>query len=517
MTSPVNGVCYMKPSLRNGFNLYPVFAGEVTLTVKHFVRNYTTNKDVEVSSVTRTDTVSGSDIVDFIVHPFVTITKEGETPDTLVCKGDETIGNMRLSVTSFKTDFQPQTVTLSSSDAQRTLNILYTTRGMEYKLDESELATYGASFYGDYTQANESMHLGETIKLPKVAFKQAGTDGNYYRLAGWKSSAQEETLSEDAISYSMPASTVSVKPLFEKSALLAIATKQKDEADQRNWADSCSVLLHPDNSSYNNSTIVMAGDEKFEKIYVNVFNQTGARLETLKAEMGVIAGSSEVRNIELVNAENAAEEDKCYFLKPTDWTRGEGELYPVIYLTAVFTEDRKEAKVRYVTESGHSAGTRAAAPETPVLALSTDGKNFYYDDSAFDVLTKDDGCKKVGSLSEFNFGYEDQIGVYICNADNLDNVSITATPDNVSLPAGETSAWVLQYVTTEPMTCLKYRASTYDNVTITVKVGASPTAIEDVETGNTSDRVIYDLDGRRVGYMHKGTIVIENGAKYIVR
>lgn len=517
MTSPVNGVCYMKPSLRNGFNLYPVFAGEVTLTVKHFVRNYTTNKDVEVSSVTRTDTVSGSDIVDFIVRPFVTITKEGETPDTLVCKGDETIGNMRLSVTSFKTDFQPQTVTLSSSDAQRTLNILYTTRGMEYKLDESELATYGASFYGDYTQANESMHLGETIKLPKVAFKQAGTDGSYYRLAGWKSSAQEETLSEDAISYSMPASTVSVKPLFEKSALLAIATKQKDEADQRNWADSCSVLLHPDNSSYNNSTIVMAGDEKFEKIYVNVFNQTGARLDMLKAEMSVTTGSSEIRNIELVNAKDAGQEDKCYFLRPTDWTKGEGELYPVVYLTAMFTEDRKEAKVRYVGDVSQSAGTRAEAPQMPVVALSTDGRNFYYDDSAFDVLTKQEGCVKAGSLNEFDFGYEDQIGVYVNNAGNLDNISITATPDNVSLPADEASAWNLQCVSTEPMTCLKFKASTYDDVTITVKVGASPNAIEKIEAEDPSDRIIYDLDGHRVGYMRRGAIVIENGNKYIVR
>lgn len=506
--SKVNSGYVMKSSLQKDINLYPVFTGEVSLMVNHYIKDVETQEEKLLMTVTRRAMVNNSEKVEFKVNPYVTITKDGETPDTLMCDG------MRLSAVAFNTDFQPQTVALSRVDTLKTIDIRYTLRGMQYTLDDSELTTYGASFYGDYTKTNDGMRMGSTVMLPRVAFKQTGTDGAYYRLAGWQSSDQEKLLDAGATTFCMPGMAASVKPVFEKSGLIAIATKEKVEDDQRNWSDSCSVLLHPDNTLYNNSTIAMAGDEQFEKMYVNIFNPIGARLKSLTAEMTAIDGTSEIRNIELVNKESVETEDQCYFLKPTDWTKGYGEYYPIVYVTAVFEEDRKTASVKYVDNFSQSKSTRSASSDAPAVALSADGKTFYYDDAAFDVLAKAEGCSKAGSLSEFDFGYEDQIRVYV---NSTEDVTISAVPNNVALPEGETSAWDLEFLTSEPMTCLRYRAHTYDDVTITIQAGSAPTAVEQVEADDPSDSPIYDINGRRVGYMHKGAVVIKSGKKYVVR
>ena len=337
--------------------------------------------------------------------------------------------------------------------------VYYQPRESRYILDSSKLNAYGASYAGtagtDYTASGANVKMGDVIKLPRIEFKTAGTDGKHYLHSGWLTS-RGDTVKADAPTTYMPLGEFSVEPLFTESALMILTALQGGEygrGDNRQTVNTanCSLLLYNDGATTKETSMLIAGSEDIQKIYVYVKHPAGTKVTAGTAQMSSVVGGAAVRTIEVVNAEKADSLDQCYFNVPSDWTKGFDEELPVIYVTA--TIGKKAGSIVMNGETPAPARIKSLAADEPantvVTAVTVDNENFYTDDDYFKTLVPKYGVNVAGALADFEFYAGDVVFVYnkVLNSDNQASVKLTLTPvEDSGISASD--LWQNQYKST---------------------------------------------------------------------
>ncbi len=416
-----------------------------------------------------------------------------------------------------------------------TVYIYYQSRESKYILDSSKLNAYGASYAGtagvDYTANNADVGMGDMIKLPRIEFKKAGTDGIHYIHSGWLTS-RGDTIEAGVPTTYMPLGEFTVEPVFTESALVILTALAGDEfgrADNRqtvNTANS-SLLLYNDGSATKETAMLIAGSEDINKIYVYVKHPVGTKVTNVVAQMSSVVGGDSVRTIEVVNAEKADSLGQCYFSVPDDWTKGFDEELPVIYVTA--TIGKKAGSIIMSSESRTPKLAKALARDasvpanTVVTAVTADNINFYTDDDYFKTLIPMYDVNVAGTLDEFEFYAGDVVFVYnkVLNSDDHASVKLTLTP----LEGSDISAldlWLSQYKTTEifigkdtqdTITYNAFYAFDAENVRLEAKLEktAADVTVENYQPGVKLEKVYADDFDISDKVTDLGTTVTFNG------
>lgn len=318
--------------------------------------------------------------------------------------------------------------------------IYYLPRESKYILDSSKLNAHGASYAGtagtDYTANNSDVRMGDVITLPRIEFKTAGTDGIHYLHSGWLTS-RGDTIKVGVPTTYMPLGEFTVEPMFTESALMVVTALQGaeygkgDNKQTVNMANS-SLLLYNDGATTKETSMLIGGSEKIEKIYVYVKHPVGTKVTKVTAQMSSVAGGDTIRTIEVVNAAQADSLGQCYFNVPADWTKGFDEELPMIYVTATIGKKAGSIVMSNEAPTTRLANTLAAdePANTVVTAVTVDNENFYIDDDYFKTLIPKYGVKVAGSLADFEFYADDVVYVYnkVLNSDNQASVKLTLTP-----------------------------------------------------------------------------------------
>jgi hypothetical protein len=401
-------------------------------------------------------TVASGGSASFDIHPFQTLGGSSiTTVDGLVL-----LESMyRLSSSSPISAATTRVVNALQND---TAYIYYLPRESKYTLNSSKLSAYGASFAGtpgvDYTADNADIGMGDAIKLPRIEFKTAGTDGIHYIHSGWLTSRGDTVQADVRITY-MPLGEFSVEPLFTESALVILTALDGDEfgrGDNKQTVNTAtsSLLLYNEGAATKETSMLIMGSENIDKVYVYVKHPAGTKVKKVVAQMTNVVSGEPLRTIEVVNADKADTAGECYFNIPDDWTKGYDEEAPVIYVTATIGKKAGTIIVNDKAQSPQFAKASAVNASVPantvVTAVTVDNKNFYTDDEYFkDLLPKYD-VEVAGSLDEFEFYAGDIVYIYnkVLNSDNQSSVKITLTPVEGSA-ISELELWASQYKTTE--------------------------------------------------------------------
>ena len=355
-----------------------------------------------------------------------------------------------------------ETVREVSAAQNDTVYVYYLPREAKYILDSSKLNAHGASYAGtagvDYTANDASVGMGDAIKLPRIEFKTAGTDGIHYLHSGWITS-RGDTIDAGVTTTYMPLGEFTVEPVFTESALMILTALDGDQfgrGDNKqtvNTANS-SLLLYNEGAATKETAMLIAGSEDIKKVYVYVKHPVGTKVKKVIAQMSGVGGGDAVRTIDVVNAERADSLDQCYFNVPADWTKGFNEELPVIYVTATIAKKTGSIVTNDAAKAPEYAKGTARKADVPantvVTAVTVDNKYFYTDDEYFRTLLPKYDVNVAGTLDEFEFYAGDMVYVYnkVLNSDSQASVKLTLTPAE---DAGFTAMdlWQNQYKTTE--------------------------------------------------------------------
>ena len=464
LSKVVNGKRYF--DFYENLTLSARYTDQTSITVCHCVlpagvKDYSDDsfKDHIAYCETNIRTVASGGTANFVVTPYKTM---GGSVITTV-DGLVILESMyRLASNSPINAATTRVVNAMQND---TVYIYYLPRESKYTLDSSKLSAYGASYAGtsgvDYTANNADIGMGDAIKLPRIEFKTAGTDGIHYMHRGWLTSSGD-TIEADVRTTYMPLGEFSVEPLFTESALVILTALDGDEfgrGDKKQTVNTAtsSLLLYNDGATTKETSMLIAGSEDINKIYVYVKHPTGTEVKNVVAQMSNVVGGDPLRTIEVVNVEKADSAGQCYFSIPDDWTKGFDEEVPVIYVTA--TIGKKSGSIVINNESLAPQFAKAPARDasvpanTVVTAVTVDNLNFYTDDDYFrDLLPKYD-VEVAGTLDEFEFYAGDVVYIYnkVLNSDNQSSVKLSLTPVEGS-DITPLELWESQYKTTEIFT-----------------------------------------------------------------
>ena len=416
-----------------------------------------------------------------------------------------------------------ETVREVSAKQNDTVYIYYQSRESKYTLDSSKLNAYGASYAGtagvDYTADNASVGMGDAIKLPRIEFKTAGTDGIHYLHSGWVTS-RGDTIEAGVTTTYMPLGEFTVEPIFSESALMILTALDGAEfgrGDNKQTVNTAntSLLLYNDGSATKETAMLIAGSEDIKKVYVYVKHPVGTKVNKVMAQMSSVVGGDPIRTIEVVNVEKADSLDQCYFNVPDDWTKGFDEELPVIYVTATIGKKAGSIVMNNVAKAPKYTSALAREASVPantvVTAVTVDNKNFYTDDEYFKTLLPKYDVAVAGTLDEFEFYAGDVVYVYnkVLNSDNQASVKLTLTPAEGS---GVTALelWQNQYKTTEiftgretqdTITYNAFYAVDAEDVMLDAKLetAAANVIVENYQPGVKLEKVFaddYDITGK---------------------
>ena len=416
-----------------------------------------------------------------------------------------------------------ETVREVSAKQNDTVYIYYQSRESKYTLDSSKLNAYGASYAGtagvDYTADNASVGMGDAIKLPRIEFKTAGTDGIHYLHSGWVTS-RGDTIEAGVTTTYMPLGEFTVEPIFSESALMILTALDGAEfgrGDNKQTVNTAntSLLLYNDGSATKETAMLIAGSEDIKKVYVYVKHPVGTKVNKVMAQMSSVVGGDPIRTIEVVNVEKADSLDQCYFNVPDDWTKGFDEELPVIYVTATIGKKAGSIVMNNVAKAPKYTSALAREASVPantvVTAVTVDNKNFYTDDEYFKTLIPKYDVAVAGTLDDFEFYAGDVVYVYnkVLNSDSQTSVKLTLTPaEGSDITALE--LWQNQYKTTEIFTgketqdTITYNAFyVFDAESIRLdaklETAAANVTVENYQPGVKLEKVFaddYDITGK---------------------